>query len=212
MIVLIFGDYLSMLRKFLAVVLSTLVALTLAVSPANAGPLPFSIPFFKDVDLTEGQAALMEELKSKYVPEIESILFPEQQEKFEQAIQDGLSLRKAFKSMALTKEQKLELSNTMKVIPKGELFAALTPEQKKEVFMNKKEMFMPTPEEIAEKIKVGMQNKEMYAPDAPGAEMAPTAEEIVEKIKLGFEKKKEFMPSVEEIKEKISAKMEAMAE
>ena len=33
--------------------------------------------------------------------------------------------------------------------------------------------------------------------------MAPTAEEIAEKIKAGFEKKKAFMPSVEDIKEKI---------
>ena len=39
--------------------------------------------------------------------------------------------------------------------------------------------------------------------------MAPTAEEIAEKIKAGFEKKKAFMPSVEDIKEKISEQMEA---
>jgi len=30
-------------------------------------------------------------------------------------------------------------------------------------------MFMPTPEEIAEKIKIGMESKAMYAPDAPGS-------------------------------------------
>ena len=50
------------------------------------------------------------------------------------------------------------------------------------------------------------------SPDAPGAEMTLTADEIAEKVKLGFEKKKEFMPSMEEIKEKIAAKMAAMAE
>ncbi len=201
-----------MLRKFLVVALCTLMALTLAVNSASAGPLPFALPFFNNVDLTEGQVALMEALESKYVPEIESILYPAQREKFEQAIQEGLSLRKAFKSMALTSAQKTELAATMKTVPKGELFAALTPEQKKEVFMNKKEMFMPTPEEIAEKIKLGMESKETYAPDAPGAEMSPTPEEIAEKVKLGFEKKKAFMPSIEEIQEKISAKMEAMTE
>jgi Spy/CpxP family protein refolding chaperone len=119
--------------------------------------------------LTEGQEILIEELQSKYVPEIESILFPEQRVKFETAIQDGLSLRKAFKTMALTPQQKMDLAATMKTVPKGALFAALTPEQKKEVFMNKKEMFMPTPEEIAEKIKIGMESKAMYAPDAPGS-------------------------------------------
>lgn len=201
-----------MLRKLLAVVLCTLIALFMAIKPAIAGPLPFSIPFFKDIDLTSEQESLIEELKSKYVPEIESVLFPEQREKFEQAIQDGLSLRKAFKSMALTPQQKTELAATMKTVPKGALFAALTPEQKKEVFMNKKEMFMPTPDEIAERIKAGMESKAAFAPDAPGAEMAPTPEEIAEKVKLGLEKKKAFMPSFEEIKEKISAQMEAIAE
>jgi len=200
-----------MLRKFLAVVLCTLVALTLAANPASAKPFPFSLPFFNDIDLTAGQETLIEDLQSKYIPEIESILFPEQREKFEQAIQDGLSLRKAFKSMALTSKQKAELAATMKSVPKGELFAALTPEQKKEVFMNK-EMFIPTPEEIAEKIKAGMKSKETFAPDSPGSELAPTAEEIAEKVKLGLETKKEFMPTLEEIKEKISAKMEAMTE
>ena len=154
----------------------------------------------------------MEELEAKYVPKIESILFPEQREKFEQAIQEGHSLRKAFKSMALTTEQKTELAATLKTVPKGNLFAALTPEQKKEVFMNKKEFFIPTPDEIAERIKAGMESKASFAPDAPGSEMAPTPEEIAEKVKLGLEKKKEFMPSIEEIKEKISAKMEAMGE
>ncbi len=205
-----------MLRKLLAPVLSillcTLVALTLVASPVSAKPFPFSLPLFDNVDLTEGQEALIEELQSKYVPKIESILFPEQREKFEQAIQDGYSLRKAFKTMALTTEQKAELAATIKTVPKGNLFAALTPEQKKEVFMNKKEMFIPTPDEIAERIKAGMESKASFAPDATGSEMAPTPDEIAEKVKLGFEKKKEFMPSLEEIKEKIAAKMEAMAE
>lgn len=158
-----------MLRKFLAVVLCTLVSLMLVARPASAGPFPFSLPFFNGIDLTEGKEILIEELQSKYVPEIESILFPEQRVKFETAIQDGLSLRKAFKTMALTPQQKMDLAATMKTVPKGALFAALTPEQKKEVFMNKKEMFMPTPEEIAEKIKIGMESKAMYAPDAPGS-------------------------------------------
>jgi hypothetical protein len=195
-----------MLRKLLAVVLCACLSLTLAAGPAQA------IPFFKGMNSTDGQEALMEELASHYIPEIESILFPEQRERFEEAIQSGLSLRKAFKSMALTSKQKSELAATVKSIPQGQLFATLTPEQKKEVFMKKKEMFMPTPEEIVEKIKAGMESKETFAPDSPGSEMAPTPEEIAEKVKLGFEKKKEFMPSLEEIKEKISAKMEAMAE
>jgi hypothetical protein len=199
-----------MLRTLISILVGTLLVVTMAVSPAQAKSL--SLPWLQDMDLTVDQQELMEKLESQYIPQIEAILFPDQREKFEQAIEEGYSLRKAFKTMALTSQQKTDLSATMKAIPKQELFAALTPEQKKEVFMKKKEMFMPTPDEIVEKIQAGMKAKEMYAPDAPGSEMAPTAEEIGEKIKLGLQKKKEFMPSLEEIQEKISEKMESMVE
>lgn len=199
-----------MLRTLLAVVVSTLLALMVAISPAQAKSL--GLPWLQGMDLTADQQELMEQLETQYVPQIEAILFPEQREAFEQSIEEGYSLRKAFKSMALTKEQKAQLSAAMKSVPTQELFAALTPEQKKEVFMKKKELFMPTPEEIVEKIEAGMKAKEKFAPDAPGSDMAPTAEEIGEKIKFGLEKKKEFMPTMEEIKEKISAKMESAVE
>lgn len=199
-----------MLRTLLAVLISALLTMVVAGQPVQAKTM--GLPWLQGLDLTTDQQELMEQLESEYVPKIEAVLFPDQRAKFEQAIEDGYSLRKAFKSMALTKEQKSELSATMKAVPTQELFAALTPEQKKEVFMKKKELFMPTPDEIVEKIEAGMKAKEKFAPDAPGSEMAPTAEEIGEKIKLGLEKKKEFMPSLEEIKEKISTKMEAASE
>lgn len=191
-----------MLKRFFTVVFCTLIVLTLAVSPVSAKPFSFSLPFFDD-NFTAEQTALIEDLRSKYVPEIENILFPEQRETFRQSIQEGYSLRKAFRRIALTLEQKGELASMMKTIPMGELFAALTPEQKKEVFMNKKDMFIPTPEDIAEKIKMGMESKSTYAPeDADSVSASP--EEIAEKIKLGFDKKKEFMPSMEDIKAEIS--------
>ncbi|NJL45206.1 MAG: hypothetical protein HC922_04520 [Leptolyngbyaceae cyanobacterium SM2_3_12] len=201
-----------MIQKFFAILACTLLSLGMVVTPAQAGSLPFSLPWINDADLTVDQQEFIEQLESKYIPQIEEILFPDQEEKFEQAIQDGYSLRKAFKSMALTSEQKSELSATLKTIPKRELFAALTPEQKKELFMSKKEMFRPTPEEIAEKIRAGMESKAGLNPDAPVSEFMPTPEEIAEKIKMGMDKKKEFMPSMEAIKEKISEKMEEMAE
>lgn len=197
-----------MLRNLMSIVACVILSVLVIVYPAQAKG--FSFPVFQDLDLTADQQVLMEKLESEYIPKIEAILFPEQREKFEKAIEDGFSLRKAFKSMALTSEQKNELSATMKTLPTNSLFAALTPEQKKEVFLKKKELFMPTPEEIVEKIETGMKAKEKFAPDSPDAGMVPTAAEIGEKIKLGLEKKKEFMPSLEEIKEKISAKMDAV--
>lgn len=201
-----------MMQKLLAILACAMLSLTMAVSPAQAGGLPFSLPWVNDLDLSADQQEFIEQLESKYIPQIEEILFPDQEEKFEKAIQDGYSLRKAFRSMSLTSEQKSELAATIKTIPKQELFAALTPEQKKELFMSKKEMFMPTPEDIAEKIRAGMESKAGFNPDAPVSEFMPTPEEIAEKIKIGMNKKKEFMPTMEEIKEKISEKMADMAE
>jgi hypothetical protein len=201
-----------MLHKLMSALIGAVLSLTLVVQPVAAMPFPFSLPWFQDIDLTEEQQVLMQQLQDKYVPEIESILFPEQREHFEEAIQDGYSMRRAFREMYLTPEQKTELASVVKQIPKSQIFASLTPDQKKEVFMKKKEMFMPTAEEIQEKIKAGMEAKKQFAPDSPGSEFAPTAEEIGEKIKAGFEKKKAFMPSVEEIKEKISESMEAALE
>jgi hypothetical protein len=198
-----------MLHKLLSIAIATVLSLTVVISPSYAAPLPFSLPWFQDIDLTEEQQDLMQKLEDKYIPEIENVLFPEQRAAFEQAIQSGYSVRKTFRSMALTPDQKTQLASVIKTIPKSAMFAALTPDQKKEVFMKKKEMFIPTPEEITEKIKAGMKAKEEFSPDAPKSEFAPTAEEIGEKIKAGFEKKKEFMPSMEEIQEKISKKMEA---
>jgi Spy/CpxP family protein refolding chaperone len=199
-----------MLRTLISITAGVLVAFVVVIGPAQAKPL--ALPWFQDVDLTASQQELMEQLESQYVPKIEAILFPNQRENFEKAIQEGYSLRKAFKSMALTLEQKSQLAATMKAIPKQELFAALTPEQKKEVFMKKKELFTPTPEEVMEKIQAGMKAKEKFAPDVPGTEMAPTAEEIGKKIQMGLDKKKEFMPSLEEIQEKISEKIESLTE
>lgn len=201
-----------MLHKILFVGLGAVLALTLAVQPAAAMPFPFSLPWFQDIDLTADQQVLMQQLQDKYVPQIEDILFPEQREKFEEAIQDGYSMRRAFREMYLTPAQKTDLASVVKQIPRSSIFASLTPEQKKEIFMKKKEMFRPSPEEIQEKIRAGLEAKGKFAPNAPGSEFAPTPEEIGEKIKAGFEQKKKFMPSAEEIQEKITEQMEEMLE
>ena len=144
------------------------------------------------------------------MPEIEEILYPDQRERFEEAIQDGYSMPPGLSgNVSDPRAKKRNWLRSLSQIPKSSIFASLTPDQKKEIFMKKKEMFMPTAEEIQERIRAGMEAKQQFNPDAADTEMAPTAEEIAEKIKAGFEKKKAFMPSVEDIKEKISEQMEA---
>ena len=89
---------------------------------------------------------------------------------------EGTAFRKAFKSLTLTPEQKTQLKAVFKDLPKKDAFASLTPEQKKELFLKKKQMFMPTPEEITEKINAGMKSK--------GLMPEKVSEKVKEKMKL----------------------------
>ncbi|MCU0549495.1 MAG: hypothetical protein MUC48_09125 [Leptolyngbya sp. Prado105] len=81
------------------------------------------------------------ELKSKIVPELEKILTPEQKTQFEDAVTEGTSLKKAFKSITLTPEQKTQVGAMLKSVPK-DYFASLTPTQKRDLFMKKGQYFM----------------------------------------------------------------------
>jgi uncharacterized protein (DUF2384 family) len=138
------------MRRFLASILvglmiflsftSSVRAETLAAVPASSVLLV----------MEQAQEDIMEQLKAKVLPQIQSILTSDQQKQLEDAIVEGkTSLRKAFKSLSLTPDQKTKLATVFKSLPKAEIFTSMTPEQKREFFMKKKEMFKPTPEEIA---------------------------------------------------------------
>jgi hypothetical protein len=161
----------------------------------------FSIPGLSKIDLSEQQKALFSHLETEVVPQIEQILSPIQSEQLKAAIADGTSFRKAFKAITLTPEQKTQLAGLLKSLPKKDILASLTPEQKKAFFLKKKEMFIPTPEEITERISSGIKNAEGALPDT---------KVITEKIKQGLEKKASFMPSIETITEKIKQAMPEM--
>ena len=92
----------------------------------------------------------VEQLKTILLPQIQAILTPEQQKQLETSLVEGnISIRKAFKSLTLTSAQKTQLATVFKSLPKKEVFTAMGPVQKREFFMKKKEIFQPTPEEIA---------------------------------------------------------------
>lgn len=147
--------------------------------------------------------ALLDQMRSQLLPQFERILNPEQRDRLQaEMVESKASLRKAFKKIALSSDQKTKLAMVFKALPKKDVFASLTPEQKREIF-GKKEMFKPTPEAISEKINAKMQ----MAKDK-GA-MMPTSEAIGEKIsaKMNMAKSKATMPTPAEIVEKITAKM-----
>ena len=92
----------------------------------------------------------IEQLKTTILPQIQNILTPEQQKQLETAlVSDKGSIRKAFKSLMLTPDRKNQLAAVFKSLPKKEIFTSMTPAQKRQFFMTKKEIFLPTSEEIA---------------------------------------------------------------
>lgn len=194
-----------MKRMLLSFFATALLLLNLAIgSPAQAQPLmAVSIfPGLKNADLTVEQQDLLKQLEAEILPTFQNILTPEQREEFTESLEAGKSFRKAFKSITLTPEEKTQIASLLKSLPKKDIFASLTPEQKKVLFMQKKEFFMPTPEEISEKISEGMKNKGTFMPEE-------ISEKISEKIKMAKEKGA-AIPTPEEISEKISAKMKAL--
>ena len=143
-----------MKRKLVTIFACLMVLLNLvAIDVAQAQSLmEISLPGLQNIKLAEPQVDLKKQLETDILPQLESILTSEQCDQFKSEISEGSSLRKAFKSMSLTPDQKDKLADVFKSLPKKDVFATLTPEQKKALFMKKKELFMPTPEEISEKI------------------------------------------------------------
>lgn len=163
-----------MKRLLMSVVACLMLITGFAVAPVGFTPVAQALPLFADAP-----AATVDpftELKSKIVPELENILTPEQRTQFEEAIANGTSVKKAFKSVALTPEQKGKIGMMMKSVPK-DYFTSLTPVQKRELFMQKKEFFMTSGKAKAEK---AMKAAEAKATDAKAAEAIQSAAAAVE--------------------------------
>lgn len=131
-------------------IISILVSLVIMFGATNwVGVLP-SIAATATTPVVEKAVDAIEQLKTTILPQIQNILTPEQQKQLETAIvSDKGSIRKAFKSLMLTPDQKTKLAAVFKSLPKKEIFTSMTPAQKRQFFMTKKEIFLPAPEEIA---------------------------------------------------------------
>ena len=139
-----------MKRKLVLIFACAIVLLNLVIAGvAQARPLLADAS--TSVPAKQTTEDVIEQLKTEFLPQLESILTPEQREKFQSAIvDDKTSLRKAFKEVTLTPEQKTKIAMTLKSLPKKDILKSLTPEQKKEFFMRKRDFFAPTADEIAE--------------------------------------------------------------
>ncbi len=136
-----------MMKRFFVSVLVSLIILCSYTSFAQADP---QIIMAAAPAIENTSADAIEQLKTTILPQIQNILTPEQQQQLETAIVgDKSSIRKAFKSLMLTPDQKTKLAAVFKSLPKKEIFTAMTPAQKRQFFMTKKEIFLPTSEELA---------------------------------------------------------------
>ncbi len=136
-----------MKQLLVSIFISTMVLLNLVVADiAQAQPLNATTILGVQAVETSKPGEIVEQLKTQ----LETILTPEQHEKFQSAIVDGISARKAFKTLSLTPEQKSKLVTSFKSLPKKDIFTSMTPEEKKQFFTSKKEFFKPTADEIAE--------------------------------------------------------------
>lgn len=136
------------MKRFFLPILASLVVFLGFTNIVQAQPLSNVSSIMLAVEL---QKDAMAQLKEKMLPQIQNMLTAEQEDQLETAMTSGkISMRKAFKSLSLTTAQKKQLATVFKTLPKKELFSSMTPEQKREFFMKKKELFIPTPEEIAE--------------------------------------------------------------
>jgi hypothetical protein len=180
------------MKRFLVALFATILVLSnlCIAGVAQAQPL-VSASILAPIYLAETPSPVQDiitKLETEILPQIETILTPEQREALQIDVSEGgASFRKALKSLSVTPEQKTQLKALIKSLPKEDAFATLTPEERKQFFMKKKEYFMPTAEEISEKISSKMK---------------------LAKDKGGFmAKDSSFMPTAEEISEKISEKM-----
>lgn len=139
-------------------------------------------------------------LKSEVMPQLAEILTPSQQERFEESLSQGESFRKTFKALLLTPTQKRQVKSVLSSVPEKNVFASLSPMEKKGLFLKKKEAFMPSSEEIIDKINIGMPEGETVTKG------------VEDKIKAGLKRRDEFMPSSESILEKIEAKFKTGTE
>lgn len=186
-----------MKRFLVSILVSAIVFLNFIVaSPANANS-----NFYLADATAPVSTDFMTQLKTDILPQLEKIFSPEQREQFQTEMANGSTFRKAFKSLTLTPEQKTQMKTLLKSVSKKDAFASLTLEQKQQLFLKKKEMMMPTAEEITEKINAGMKGKGATIPEA-----------VKDKIEANLKKKDAFIPTPEEISEKINAGMKMIQE
>lgn len=190
-LVIVFGASLAAASEAYAGTLSARTFLTTGMAPIEMRSIYFAAA-------TTAEQDLLKELQTDVLPQLTAILTPQQLGTFETDISGGDSFRKTFKALMLTPEQKREIKTVLSSIPQKDAFASLTPGQKKLLFLKKKEAFMPSSEEIIDKINAGK-----------AGEGGTVSKAVQDKIEEGIKARDESMPSSKSIMDKIEAGIES---
>ena len=190
-LVIVFGASLAAAGEAYAGTLSSGTLLTIGMAPIEMRSMYLATA-------TAAEQDLLKELQADVLPQLIEILTPQQLQTFETDISSGDSFRKTFKALMLTPEQKREIKTVLSSIPQKNAFASLTPGQKKELFLKKKEAFMPSSEEIIDKINTGK-----------AGEGETVSKAVQDKIEKGIKARDESMPSSKSIMDKIEASIES---
>lgn len=190
-----------LLQRLLVSLLVWLAAFGVVVIPpvaASPHPVLAMPPLYLADTPTQSGPDLLKQLETEILPKLEQIFYPDQREQFQASVADGMSFRKAFKSLMLTPEQKAQIRSVLQSVPKRDILASLTPDQKKQLFLKKREMFKPTAEDVIQRID---SNQGRSGSLPPG---------VKEKIDASLKLKDSFIPSPEAIADKIEAGMNAL--
>lgn len=131
----------------------------------------------------------LDNLEAEILPELETILNPEQKTAFDAALETG-SLREAIEAATLTIEQEEQLDTAVKSALKAKV-NALSPAEKQEFFINQKAAFLKSKDQFMPDLTAINEKKKAFMPD----------------FKAISEKKKAFMPDLTAINEKKKAFM-----
>lgn len=109
--------------------------LTSTVARAQATPLAQLFPALSGISLTEEQQTQLEQLKQQTLPQVKNVLTPEQQTKFQTALEEGQGVRVALLSLELSAQQQQQLRSIFQSA-KSQITKTLTPQQQRQIMQN----------------------------------------------------------------------------
>lgn len=106
-----------------------------SIAQADSNSLTQLFPALVGVQLTPAQQSQLERLSQQTLPQVQTLLAPEQQAQFNGALSQGNGVRVAALSLNLSVTQRLQILNVLQTA-RSQLATILTPEQQQQIQQN----------------------------------------------------------------------------